>query len=446
VALGAAGAGLLHMPTRWLASGAAAWALGLAVVLRQAAGVRHLRRLAEEANAAKSEFLANMSHEIRTPLNGIVASAELLERSGLQAQQHDLALAILSSSDALIAMVNDVLDFSRIEAGGMCLECVPFSLREITADLARSFGERARAKGLGFASSLAEGVPEAIEGDPSRLRQVLSHLLSNALKFTPRGEIRLEVALAGNPAEKTAVVFRVRDTGIGIRPETLGKLSGAFTQAESSATRQYGGMGLGLAIARRLAALMGGTLGVDSPPGGGSTFWFVLPVRAVPLFSAENQAPPGAGRRERILIVEDNPVNQLVALRAVTGMGYAAEVACGGEAALQALARQRFHLVLMDCQMPAMDGYQAAAEIRRREGAAPWKQRIPIVAMTANVMSGDVQRCREAGMDDYLAKPIRLAALSVALQRWLGTPRDVQAAHPVCPPPGGGAVPGIAAM
>ena len=399
--------------------GAAALAVFLAVLFHQAQCACRSRRVAQESNSAKSRFLANISHEIRTPLNGILATAELLERGSLPPAQAELVQAILSSSEDLISIVNDVLDFSRIETGRLPLECVPFSLQDLIVEVNRLFSEKAQAKGLRLQCSLGAGVPVAVEGDALRLRQVLCSLLSNAIKFTQAGEIRLELSVAGVPAEKTAILFRVCDTGIGIEPQTAGSLFHAFTQAESGATRRYGGMGLGLTIAHRLVTLMGGSIGVESEPAKGSTFWFVIPARAVPLVAAAEPAQPRPARREHILIVEDNPVNQLVALRAVTGMGYAAEVVSGGEAALDALARQQFHLVLMDCQMPGMDGYQASTEIRRREGITPGSRRIPIVAMTANAVAGDSERCREAGMDDYLAKPVRLEALASTLERWL---------------------------
>ncbi|HXS98856.1 MAG TPA: ATP-binding protein [Candidatus Limnocylindrales bacterium] len=377
---------------------------------------------AEAANRAKTEFLAKVSHEIRTPLNGILATAELLERSGLSAEQHELVQTILGSSDALTGILNDVLDFSRIERGGLTLECAPFALHEVLDELERCYAERAKAKGLEFFTSVAPGVPAAIEGDALRLRQVLSNLLSNALKFTPAGKVSLEVCPAESPDAGTALVFRVRDSGIGIEPAVMDRLFAAFTQGESSDRRRYGGMGLGLAIARRLASLMGGTIGVDSRVGKGSTFWLLLPVRAVPVLSAQKAEPLPPKRRERILIADDNPVNQLVVLRAVTGMGFSAEVVSSGDAVLESLERSRFQLVLMDCQMPGMDGYQAAALIRERERSTPNAKRIPIVAMTANVVEGDVERCRESGMDDYLAKPFRVAQLAATLDRWLKPP------------------------
>jgi CheY-like chemotaxis protein len=289
---------------------------------------------------------------------------------------------------------------------------------------------------------VADEVPQRMLSDALRLRQVLGNLLSNALKFTSDGKIRVEAVLGGDPSERTAILFRVIDTGIGIHPAAAARLFTAFTQADSATTRKYGGTGLGLAICRRLVMLMGGSIGVESEPGRGSTFWFLLPARvpdtppdeatAAPAEAAEHAATPTPAGAGRILIVEDNPVNQMVAMRAVNGLGYTAEVVGGGQAALEAGEKRRFDAILMDCQMPGMDGYEAAREIRLRERDAapgsPWDGHVPIIAMTATAIEGDRQKCLRSGMDDYLPKPFRLAALSAILERWVRKPDDPAAA------------------
>ncbi|MBZ5582330.1 MAG: response regulator [Acidobacteriia bacterium] len=403
----------------WRADLAAVMALSLPAFLGvlwwQARRTRRAQEMAARADSAKAEFLSNVSHELRTPLNGISGMAAILARTDLQADQREMVAAIDRSSATLSAMIDDLLDFSRIEAGSLALERVSFDAREMVEEVAGAFAPRARAQGLTLQAVIAPRAPQMVEGDPPRVRQVLSSLVDNALKFTRRGGVRVELAAAGDPLEARAALFRVADTGVGMGRETMGRLFLPFSQGDSRSAREHGGMGLGLALARRLVVLMGGSLGAESEPGRGSTFWFLLPTgkAACALSAVPEPTPEGF----RILIIEDNPVNQIVASRAVRGLGYAVEVVSGGQAALGALSAGRFDLVLMDCQMPGMDGYQTAAEIRRREGRAP---RLPIIAMTANAIPGDVERCLAAGMDDYLGKPVRLAELSSTLDRWLG--------------------------
>jgi signal transduction histidine kinase/ActR/RegA family two-component response regulator len=407
----------------WSAAGLAGLLL---ILLREVKHVSRMRRAAEQANEAKSQFLANMSHEIRTPLNGVVGMTELLAATPLDAEQREMAAVIQSSAGTLLALVNDVLDFSKVEAGKMRLESAPVDVRETVGRVVEMLRPRAEAKTLQLEVKVAEAVPRAVLGDALRLQQVLTNLLGNAIKFTPSGGVRVEVEPAGDAPNAFALLFRVADTGIGIAPEVQKRLFAPFTQADSATTRKYGGTGLGLAISRRLVQCMGGSIGVESEAERGSTFWFVIPVSpgaeaaAAEPFAASPEPMPRADpvpglARAAVLIAEDNPVNQMVALRAVRKLGYFADVVSNGREALTALEQRRYHLVLMDCQMPEMDGYQAAAAIRRSSGPG---HDIPILAMTANAVEGDQQRCFEAGMDDYLTKPIRTALLARALERW----------------------------
>ncbi|HXQ44093.1 MAG TPA: response regulator [Acidimicrobiales bacterium] len=432
--------------------GIAGWVGTLADVTAEAgaeAALSEARDQATEASRLKSDFLANMSHEIRTPMNGVIGMTDLLLETDLDARQRDYAQTVRDSGEALLMIINDILDFSRIEAGKLEVEAIPFRIGTIVDDVVNLLAGTARAKGIDLLTVVESSAPDMISGDPGRVRQVLTNLVGNALKFTQNGQVVVRVidprnttrSIHGDGADeggRTMIVrFEVSDTGDGIAPDKVDLIFQPFVQADSSTSRKYGGTGLGLAICRKLVALMGGECGVTSTLGGGSTFWFTIRVQTVtgqpadttasavtdladvhdigepapaadvprtPVTTGPTPLAPGEPETGRLLLAEDNLINQKVAVEMLSRAGYRVDTVLNGAAAVRAVAARPYDAILMDCQMPEMNGYEATAAIRALRSSG---RLTPIIAMTAGARPEDRDRCLAEGMDGYLSKPVR---------------------------------------